>query len=129
MRSKFKWIFTLLVAFTMQFSFAQQKTVTGTVISEGVALPGASIKVKGTQQGTTTDGAGKYSIKAKEGDVLVVTFVGKPEQSATVGASNVVNFTLSGDTTIEVVKIEGALGIKREKMRLHLLNNKLVTKS
>ncbi|WMW78316.1 SusC/RagA family TonB-linked outer membrane protein [Flavobacterium sp. 20NA77.7] len=115
MRSKFKWIFTLLVAFTMQFSFAQQKTVTGTVSSEGVALPGASVKVKGTQQGTTTDGAGKYSIKAKEGDVLVVTFVGKPEQSATVGASNLINFTLSGDTTIEVVKIEGALGIKKRK--------------
>ena len=69
--------FTLLVAFTMQFSFAQQKTVTGTVISDGVALPGASIKIKGTNQGTTSDDAGKYSIKAKEGDVLVVTFLNK----------------------------------------------------
>lgn len=116
MRSKFKWIFTLLVAFTMQFSFAQQKTVTGTVISDGAGLPGASVVIKGTSQGTTTDSAGKYSIKAKEGDVLVVTFIGKPEQSATVGASNVVNFTLaSTDQVIDVVVVEGALGIKRTK--------------
>lgn len=116
MRSKFKWIFTLLVAFTMQFSFAQQKTVTGTVISDGVALPGASIKIKGTNQGTTSNDAGKYSIKAKEGDVLVVTFLNKKDQSATVGSSNVINFTLSGlDKEIEIVTVTTAMGIKRTK--------------
>ncbi|WP_374539930.1 SusC/RagA family TonB-linked outer membrane protein [Flavobacterium sp.] len=116
MRSKFKWIFTLLVAFTMQFSFAQQKTVTGTVISDGVALPGASIMIKGTNQGTTSNDAGKYSIKAKEGDVLVVTFLNKKDQSATVGSSNVINFTLaSTDQVIDVVVVEGALGLKRTK--------------
>ena len=63
MRSKFKWIFTLLVAFTMQFSFAQQKTVTGTVTSDGVKLPGATVSISGTQQGTQTDENGKFSIK------------------------------------------------------------------
>ena len=64
MRSKFKWIFTLLVAFTMQFSFAQQKTVTGTVTSDGVKLPGATVSISGTQQGTQTDENGKFSIKS-----------------------------------------------------------------
>lgn len=115
MRSKFKWIFTLLVAFTMQFSFAQQKTVTGTVISDGAGLPGASVKIKNTNQGTTTDENGKYSIKAKEGDILVVSYVGKPEQNATVGAANVVNFTLaSSDVKVEEVVVT-AVGIKRKK--------------
>ena len=47
MRSKFKWIFALLVALSMQFSFAQEKTVTGTVSDDKGALPGANVVVKG----------------------------------------------------------------------------------
>ena len=116
MRSKFKWIFTLLVAFTMQFSFAQQKTVTGTVTSEGKALPGATVSIAGTQLGTQTDENGKFSIKANQGDVLEIAFFGKVSQTATVGAGNVVNVTLANDsaaTEIEVVQI--AFGINRKK--------------
>ena len=63
MRSKFKWIFTLLLAFSMQFSFAQEKTVTGTVTEGGLPLPGVSVVIKGTTQGTQTDMDGNYSIK------------------------------------------------------------------
>lgn len=107
MRSKFKWIFTLLLAFTMQFSFAQQKTVTGTVTSNGKALANASVTIKGTGAGTKTDDAGKFSIKAKEGDVLVCSFVGMPEQSATVGKLDVVNFTMSGEKVIDEVQVVG----------------------
>lgn len=117
MRSKFKWIFTLLVAFTMQFSFAQQKTVTGTVTSDGAKLPGATVSIAGTQQGTQTDENGKFSIKAAQGDVLEISFLGKDTKSVTVGAGNVVNVVLatSAATNIEVVQIVGAMGIKRTK--------------
>lgn len=116
MRSKFKWIFTLLVAFTMQFSFAQQKTVTGTVTSDGAKLPGATVSIAGTQQGTLTDENGKFSIKASQGDVLEISFLGKETKTATVGAGNVVNVVLSTiDQTIETVVIQGAMGIKRTK--------------
>ena len=51
MRSKFKWIFTLLVALSMQFSFAQEKTVTGVVSDDNGTLPGANVVVKGTTKG------------------------------------------------------------------------------
>lgn len=95
MRSKFKWIFTLLVAFTMQFSFAQQKTVTGTVTSDGAKLPGATVSISGTKQGTQTDENGKFSIKAAQGDVLEVSFLGKDTKTVTVGAGNVINVTLA----------------------------------
>ncbi len=116
MRSKFKWIFTLLVAFTMQFSFAQQKTVTGTVTSDGVKLPGATVSISGTQQGTQTDENGKFSIKAAQGDVLEVSFLNKETKTVTVGASNVINVTLSNkDNVIDIVTVTGALGIKRTK--------------
>ena len=107
MRSKFKWIFTLLVAFTMQFSFAQQKTVTGVVSDAMGPLAGANVVVKGTTNGTTTDFDGNYTIQAKQGDVLEVTYTGMKKATVTVGASNVVNVTMQEDilTGNEVVVV------------------------
>jgi TonB-linked SusC/RagA family outer membrane protein len=100
----------------MQFSFAQQKTVTGTVTSDGVNLPGATVSIAGTQQGTQTDENGKFSIKASQGDVLEFSFLGKDTKTVTVGAGNVVNVVLAtAATDIEVVQIVGAMGIKRTK--------------
>ena len=96
MRSKFKWIFTLLVAFTMQFSFAQEKTVTGNVSDELGPLPGATVVVKGTTRGVTTDFDGNYSISAKQGDVLEVSFAGKQKSFVTIGASSVYDVVLGG---------------------------------
>ena len=55
MRTKFKWIFTLIVAFLVQFSFAQEKTITGVVSEGGMPLPCATVIVKGTPKGTSTD--------------------------------------------------------------------------
>jgi hypothetical protein len=50
MRSKFKWIFTLLIALTIQYSFAQEKTVTGVVKDDnGQTLPGVNVVVKQTK--------------------------------------------------------------------------------
>ena len=116
MRSKFKWIFTLLVAFTMQFSFAQQKTVTGTVTSDGANLPGATVSIAGTQQGTQTDENGKFSIKAAQGDVLEISFLGKDTKKVTVGAGNVVNVALAtSSNNIEIVQVVGALGVKKSQ--------------
>ena len=112
MRSKFKWIFTLLVAFTMQFSFAQQKTVTGVVSDDLGPVAGANVVVKGTTTGTTTDFDGNYSISAKQGDVLVISYAGST-QSVTVGAGNSYNVTLKAVELIETV-VTGPLGIKRK---------------
>ncbi|RBA29399.1 SusC/RagA family TonB-linked outer membrane protein [Flavobacterium tibetense] len=105
MRSKFKWIFTLLVAFTMQFSFAQQKTVTGVVSDKQGPLAGANVVVQGTTNGTTTDFDGNYSIQAKQGDVLEITYTGMRKMTVKVGASNVVNAIMEEDilTGSEVV--------------------------
>ncbi|WP_373400309.1 carboxypeptidase-like regulatory domain-containing protein [Algoriphagus halophilus] len=53
---------------------AQQRVITGTVISEedGLGLPGATVLVKGTTVGTTTDLDGNYSINVPAGsDVLI----------------------------------------------------------
>lgn len=112
MRSKFKWIFTLLVAFTMQFSFAQQKTVTGVVSDDLGPVAGANVVVKGTTTGTTTDFDGNFSISAKQGDVLVISYAGST-QSVTVGAGNTYNVTLKAVELIDTVVV-GVMGIKRK---------------
>ena len=74
MKTKFNGILTLLLALVVQISFAQDKTVSGTVTEDSGPLPGVSILVKGTNKGTETDFDGKYSIKAKTGDVLVFRY-------------------------------------------------------
>ncbi|SEP80875.1 SusC/RagA family TonB-linked outer membrane protein [Flavobacterium urocaniciphilum] len=108
MRSKFKWIFTLLVALTMQFSFAQKKAVTGTVTSEGKPLQGAAVIIKGTKEGTQTDENGKFSIQAAQGDVLEFSYLEKETKTATVGASNTVNVTLTSvSKVIETIVVDG----------------------
>jgi hypothetical protein len=64
----------------MQFSFAQEKTVTGVVSDNTGPIPGANVVVKGTTRTTQTDFDGKYSIKAKVGEVLVISFVGMSDK-------------------------------------------------
>ena len=66
----------LLMVFTTMTGFAQ---ITGTVVDaeSNSPLPGATVVIKGTQIGTTTDFDGLFSIsEASEGDILVITFIG-----------------------------------------------------
>jgi TonB-linked SusC/RagA family outer membrane protein len=114
MRSKFKWIFTLLVAFTMQLTFAQEKTVKGTVSDATGPMPGVNVVVKGTQKGVSTGFDGTYAIKANVGDVLVFSFMGMNDITRTVDAAGVINVKMQEDAKqIETVVIT-ALGVKRK---------------
>ncbi len=118
MRSKFKWIFTLLLAFSMQFSFAQEKTVSGTVTdNNGMPLPGATVLVKGTNRGTSADFDGKYSIKASAGEALEISYVGYKTRNVQVAAANVYNVSLAEDNELSEVVVTGQ-GIKKEKKAL-----------
>ncbi|WP_298392371.1 von Willebrand factor type A domain-containing protein [Flavobacterium sp.] len=75
-------------------TFAQEKNITGTVTDKNGALPGAAIVVKGTTNGVSTDINGKYSIKAKSGDILVFSYIGYQTKGVTVGNSNTINVVL-----------------------------------
>jgi TonB-linked SusC/RagA family outer membrane protein len=107
MRPKFKWIFTLLLAFTMQFSFAQEKTVTGVVSDKTGPLPGANVVVKGSTTSTQADFDGKFAIKAKVGAVLEVSFTGYSNKTVTVGAANTYNVVLSEGVELQEVVVVG----------------------
>ncbi|MBO6881817.1 SusC/RagA family TonB-linked outer membrane protein [Winogradskyella sp.] len=109
MKLKLTWLLTLFMAFVMQFSFAQEKTVTGTVTTadDGLPLPGASVIVKGTSRGAQTDFDGKYSIGVNTGDVLEISYVGMKTAEVTIGASNTYDVALELDNALEEVVVIG----------------------
>ena len=99
MKSKFTWIFTLLLAFFIQFAFAQEKTVSGVVTDDqGSSIPGVIVKIQGSSTGAVqTDLDGKFSIQAAQGSTLVFSYAGMQDVTAVVGASS----------TIPTVKLKG----------------------
>lgn len=109
MKLKLTWLLTLFMSFVMQFSFAQEKTVTGTVTTadDGLPLPGASVIVKGTSRGAQTDFDGKYSIGVNTGDVLEISYVGMKTAEVTIGASNTYDVALELDNALEEVVVIG----------------------
>ena len=109
MKLKLTWLLTLFMAFVMQFSFAQEKTVTGTVTTkdDGLPLPGATVIVKGTSRGQQTDFDGKYSIQVSQGEVLTISYVGMKSAQITVGAANTYDVVLELDNALEEVVVVG----------------------
>jgi len=91
----------LLLGFALSVTFAQQRTVTGTVTSEDQgALPGVNIVVQGTTQGAVTDGQGNYTIPVSGDDAtLVFSFIGYSTQAVPVGSQTTVNVLLEADVT------------------------------
>ncbi len=67
--------------------YAQNSTVSGRVVSSENSQPliGVSVNVKGTDRGTQTDVEGAFSLRASEGDVLVVRYLGFETREVTVG--------------------------------------------
>ncbi|MBD0365398.1 MAG: TonB-dependent receptor [Flavisolibacter sp.] len=74
----------------------QQTPVRGVVKdAKGAPLPGVTVTVKGTNHSIISANDGSYSINAKEGDVLVFTYVSFAPQEITVGKESLYNLTLS----------------------------------
>ncbi|TLF43262.1 SusC/RagA family TonB-linked outer membrane protein [Maribacter aurantiacus] len=119
MRTKLNGLLTLLLVLIVHISYAQEKTVSGTVTDQdGLPLPGVNIVVEGTTTGTQTDFDGNYSITASAGQTLAFTYIGMREIKQTVGASNTLNVQMQEDAqALEEVVVTGQ-GIKREKKAL-----------
>ena len=95
---------------------AKQKTITGIVSDNYGPLPGANVVVKGTTRSAQTNFDGKYSIKAKIGEILVFSFTGFSNSTVTVGKSNVINVKMKEDSMkLEEVVIDGYRSTKKQK--------------
>jgi TonB-dependent starch-binding outer membrane protein SusC len=90
-------------------SYAQQRSVTGQVTDDaGLPLPGVSVVIKGTTNGTVSDSDGRYSLNANQGDVLSFSFIGFEPKEVNVGAESVVNVSMvTSISTLEEVVVIG----------------------
>ena len=110
----------MLFMFVTQHALAQEKLITGNVTSsdDGSTLPGVSITVNGTNQGTITDANGQFKINVKPGSVLTFSFVGYTPQNVTVGNSSVLNVVLISSISDLKEIVVVALGTEVEKRSL-----------
>tara|TARA_R110002167_G_scaffold108158_3_gene276238 strand:+ start:1258 stop:4473 length:3216 start_codon:yes stop_codon:yes gene_type:complete len=109
MMLKFKFLIITLVMVCAQNVLGQTKTITGLVSDEaGLPLPGVTVVVQGTVNGTTTDFDGNYSIgNVGPEDRLVYTYIGMVSQTLNVGQQTTINVTLleSYESLEEVVVV------------------------
>ena len=93
-------IFTIaMLAWMSLAAFAQTLTVTGVVMAQDEPDPviGANVMVKGSTNGTITDFDGNFSLQAKQGDVLQVSFMGYKTQEVKVSGAGPLRVTLVPD--------------------------------
>jgi TonB-linked SusC/RagA family outer membrane protein len=87
-----------------------QVKVSGKVISEtSEALPGVSVVVKGTTEGTTTDASGAFNLELRDADAtLIFSFVGYTTQEVSVGNRTTIDIQMQPDiSTLEEVVVIG----------------------
>lgn len=98
---------------------AQERTVSGTIVSEDSKAPlsGVTVRVKGTRRITQTDANGKFSIKVNPGETLVVTYVGYVSEDIKPGDGAIGVSLKTADNTMGEV-IVTAMDIKRNPRSL-----------
>jgi len=111
---------TLLMALILfcswQFALAQ-KTITGTVTDakDGSSIPGASVVVKGTTTGTTTDPSGKFSIKVNPEQTLQISFIGYASVEVAVGSQTAIEIKLEPTAAQLSEVVVTAMGMSRNQ--------------
>lgn len=112
-------LFSVLLWIAPTFAQSGRMTVSGSVTDvTGDPLIGATVTVKGTSYGTTTDIDGHYSIDVSETTTLVFSYVGYRTIEEKVNGRHTINIVMYEDTeTLDEVVVT-ALGIKREQKSL-----------
>ncbi len=92
------FMFSICALFACAISSHAQSLVKGTVTDGiGEPLPGVSVVVKGTTNGTITDVNGKYSIQATAKDILSFSYVGMSDQEIKVAGQTTINVVMKDD--------------------------------
>ena len=89
-------------------SAARQRYAGRIVDAAGNPVVGASVVIRGSTTGVSSDIDGRFAIEAREGEVLSVSFVGYTPQTITLGAKTMLTLTLREDTSeLEEVVVVG----------------------
>ena len=92
------------------------QNVKGVVLGEEGPLPGATVLVKGSNIGTTTDFDGNFSIEASQNDILVISFIGFSTQVVTIGNQTDLTISLLPNTELDEVILVGYGTQKKEEL-------------
>ena len=112
---------SFLMALVMLPVMAQDRQVTGTVFEPDGVTPifGATVVLKGTATGTSTDSRGAYSMRVTGANpVLEIQFLGYVKQEIPVGDRSVINVTLQEEAIEVSAVVVTALGLTREEKSL-----------
>lgn len=118
MNGSLRFILTLFVmVLSVTWVHGQEKTYSGTITSadDGQVIIGANVTVEGTTNGSSTGIDGKFSIKAKPGNKLIISYLGMKTMHVVAGSNTTINVTLESDAESidEVVVI--AFGSAKKK--------------
>jgi hypothetical protein len=97
--TKLKITFIALIAMLGQFAYSQTSTVSGVVSDEtGAPLPGASVVVSGTTNGSQTDFDGNFSLSNVPSDgTLTISYIGYQTQKVQVNGQSSINIAMEID--------------------------------
>mgnify|MGYP001113571801 CR=1 FL=1 len=109
----------MCLCITATLAFAQSRTVTGKVVDkDGQPIPGATVIVKGTTNGTSTKGDGTYSLSVPNNATLIFTFIGMTNQEVIVGTQSQINVTMKEENALldEIVVTGLVSNVKRSNL-------------
>src|SRR5437763_261260 len=115
MKRKLHIIGIIAFLFCCFITRAQDQVIKGSVRDDKGPIPGASILVRGSQSGTSTDANGNFSISAPKGSVLIITSTGYTSQEIVVGKKAEISVTMVSDAkALEGVVVIG-YGTKKKQ--------------
>ncbi len=88
----------------------------------GAPLAGVTVAIKGTTTGTQTDVNGAFTLNAKPGDVLSISYIGYTSKQITLGSETFLTITITSDTKSLNEVVVTALGVKRSEKSLVYAN-------
>ncbi|MBX2952215.1 MAG: TonB-dependent receptor [Leadbetterella sp.] len=115
-RAVILWVIPLFLCLPFLVN-GQKRDITGTVLDEtGAGLPGASVVIKGTNRGVSTDADGKFSINAGPGDILTISYIGYDSQDHKLTNETTLTIRLNNSSNAleDVVVVGYTSKIKRD---------------
>ncbi|MEO9512584.1 MAG: SusC/RagA family TonB-linked outer membrane protein [Flavobacteriaceae bacterium] len=117
MTTKSFWLAVVLCTCIFTTALAQEKNISGTITDQsGLPLPGVSVVISGTSNGTQTDFEGNYSITGNVGQVLRFSYIGQTTVQRTIGSSTTINVQMEDDAeALQEVVVQGYRTSTKEK--------------
>jgi TonB-dependent SusC/RagA subfamily outer membrane receptor len=119
MRKYLRYLLVFVCTWLAALVFAQETTVTGTVLENARRQPleGVTVRVSGTNVSAQTGANGSFSIRAKQGDVLEFSFVGFAPQRITYRGQSI-SIAMQSTAAQELGEVVVAMDLKRKSREL-----------